>query len=228
MVVGALVLAAFALALVLGALRSSNGVAPPSGEATSGPSAAPSMTPGGGAVVDPKVAGRGWIPEPITQDRDIYVVAALEAAGTFDTTLATRSEWVEWLESWFTPSPLYENSEDALDQLARYKAELDQAVLLPQQLWDELASDDGHVTAAVRGTITYLDLPETTASNVWTASADVVMTYTRRDEGEEVSYDDTVRVSVQVVCGGDSVPAPDSAQRPGDCKVVRFFDEAVG
>ena len=33
---------------------------------------------------------------------------------------------------------------------------------------------------------------------------------------------------VQVVCGGDSVPTPGSAQRPSDCKVVRFFDEAVG
>ena len=101
-------------------------------------------------------------------------------------------------------------------------------MLVPQATWDDLAADEGRVAGEVSGPIEYLDLPETAAVNVWTASADVVLTYTRRIDDEESSYQDTVRVSVQVVCGGASIPTPDSAQRAGDCKVVRYFDEAVG
>ena len=101
-------------------------------------------------------------------------------------------------------------------------------MLVPHATWDDLAADEGRVAGEVSGPIEYLDLPETAAVNVWTASADVVLTYTRRIDDEESSYQDTVRVSVQVVCGGASIPTPASAQRPGDCKVARYFDEAVG
>ena len=52
--------------------------------------------------------------------------------------------------------------------------------------------------------------------------------YTRADaSGKESSYDETVRVSVQVLCGEGSIPAPDSAQQPGDCKVVRYFSGSL-
>jgi hypothetical protein len=178
--------------------------------------------------VDPAVVDRGWVPEPITRDADEYARAALEAAGTFDTQLASREEWVAWLETWFTPSPLYDRDQDAVDQMARYKGELDQAVLLPQELWDDLAGEDGRVTARVDGEIDYLELPETTEHRMWTATADVVMSYARTTPAGEIAYDETVRVSVQVVCDGESIPTPGSAQQAGDCKVVRFFDEAVG
>ncbi|MBG6055311.1 hypothetical protein IWX81_001722 [Salinibacterium sp. CAN_S4] len=180
-------------------------------------------------AVDSEALERGWVPEPITQDPDAYARAALEAAGTFDTRLATRAEWVAWLGSWFTPSPLYGDEQDALDQMAGYKAELDQSVVLPQTRWDDLAGEDGRVSARVDGDLEYLDLPETTQKKVLTATANVVVTYTTSADtgGGEVSYDQTVRVSVQVVCGGASVPTPVSAQQAGDCKVVRFFDAAV-
>ncbi len=181
-----------------------------------------------GAVVDPRVAQRGWVPEPITRDQDTYARAALEAAGSFDTRKAARAEWLTWLDTWFTPSPLYTNRQDALDQMAGYQAELDESVVLPQQMWDSLASEGGRVTAQIKGDIAYLDLPETSAQHMWTASADMVMHYTRTADGQEVSYDETVRASVQVVCGGKSVPTANSAQRAGDCKVVRYFDSAVG
>ncbi len=193
-------------------------------------SASPTSTEGGGDVVDPDVAKRGWVPEPITQDADAYVRAALEAAATFDTRHSTRQEWVAWLETWFTPSPLYDDPQDALDQMAGYKAELAQTVLPPQSQWDDLANNDGHVSARVDGQIAYLDQPDATQKHVRTATANVVMTYTQKGDGTEgeVSYEQTVRVSVQVVCGGASIPTPGSAQQAGDCKVVRFFDAAVG
>ena len=230
--ISAVVLSAAVIALFIAGLGRGSGpqsTPPPPGQ-TSDPSPSPTSTSNGEQVVDPTVGKRGWVPEPITQAPDAYARAALEAAGTFDTRLATRSEWVDWLESWFTPSPLYDDEQDALDQMAGYKAELDQTVVLPQALWDDLASEGGRVSAHVEGDLEYLDLPETTQKNVRTATANVVMTYTRFPAagGGEVTYDQTVRVSVQVVCGGASVPAPNSAQQAGDCKVVRFFDAAVG
>lgn len=224
--VGAVLLAGLIVVIVLGARPLAvEHDAPASPSAT--PSATSSFPPPSDAV-DASVSQRGWVPEPITRDPEAYARAALEAAGTFDTRLTTRDEWLSWLETWFTPSPLYENAQDALDQMADYKAELDQAVVQPQNSWDDLASEDGRVTARVSGNVVYLELPETTANRMWTASADLVLTYTRSAEGGEVTYDETVRVSVQVVCDGVSLPTPDSAQQAGDCKVVRYFDEAVG
>ncbi len=193
-------------------------------------SASPTSTGSGRDIVDPGVAKRGWVPEPITQDADVYVRAALEAAATFDTRRATRDEWLTWLGTWFTPSPLYDDPQDASDQMAGYKAELAQSVVPPQSQWDDLARNDGHVSARVDGQVEYLDQPDATQKHVRTATANVVLTYTQTGDstGGEVSYDQTVRVSVQVVCGGVSIPTPDSAQRAGDCKVVRYFDAAVG
>lgn len=226
---GAAVLIAAAISLLVAALVG-GGPRSQSTGSPSVPSGEPSPSSSGlvDEVVDPEVADQGWVPEPITRDPEVYARSALEAAGTFDTTLSSRTEWVAWLKTWFTPSPLYDDELDALDQMARYQVELDEAVALPPESWDELASEDGRVTARVGGDIDYLELPETTEKRMWTATADLVMTYTRVTPDGEVSYDETVRVSVQVVCDGKSAPTPNSAQQAGDCKVVRFFDEAVG
>lgn len=231
LLVGALALIAVVVAALLDGKEADNGArpTPTASEPFSAPSPS-SATSGNDEVVDRVVADRGWVPEPITQDPEVYARTALEAAGTFDTRFATRAEWVAWLGSWFTPSPLYVDEQDALDQMAGYKAELDQSVVLPQARWDDLAGEDGRVSAQVDGDIEYLDVPETTQKDVRTATANVVMIYTTSASrgGGEVTYKQTVRVSVQVVCGGASVPVPGSAQQAGDCKVVRFFDAAVG
>lgn len=228
-IAGAIVLVVAGGTLLFGSLIGGTEVDPTTAPSESGGPGSPSPTQSvDGDVVDSGVSERGWIPEPITRDPEVYVRAALEAAGTFDTALSTRSEWVSWLQTWFTPSPLYDDPQDAADQMAAYQAELDQSVLLPQEAWDDLAREDGRVEAHVSGDIDYLELEETTSKMMWTAIADVVLTYTRAAPGGDVGYDENVRVSVQVVCDGESVPTPGSAQRAGDCKVVRFFDEAVG
>jgi hypothetical protein len=224
---GATVLIGAVIALLLSAGGKTEN--PPSSSRTTGQAITPeaAVPVGDEEVVDPGVVARGWVPEPITRDPDVYVRAALEAAGTVDTRKATRAQWVTWLDTWFTPSPLYDNHQDALDQMAGYQAELNQSVVMPQQMWDDLAREDGRVTAHVFGDIHYLKLPTTTALRMWTATADVVMSYTRTADGGDVHYDETVHVSVQVVCDGQSTPTPGSAQRAGDCKVVRYFDAAV-
>ncbi|OJX65479.1 MAG: hypothetical protein BGO95_10445 [Micrococcales bacterium 73-13] len=213
------------LVATLGSGGGSPGPAPTTPGASSTP--APSSPGTSGAVVDPEAAKRGWVPEPITRNPDEYARAALLAAGTFDTNLSSRAEWVAWLQTWFTPSPLYTNEQDAADQLARYRAELDSAVLLPQATWDDLADEDGRVSARIDGDLDWLELPETADHRVSTVTADVILTYTRTTPTGEVDYDETVRVSVQVVCDGASVPTSGTAQQVGDCKVVRYFDEAV-
>ncbi len=227
-VIGAAVLVVVVIVLVP---RGSGGGAQPTPlPPVSSGSASPTSIGGGGEGVDPGVAKRGWVPEPITQDADAYARAALEAVSTFDARRSTRDEWLTWLGTWFTPSPLYDDEQDAADQMAGYKAELAQSVVLPQSQWDDLANNDGRVTARVDGQIEYLDQPDAAQKHVRTATANVVTTYTQKGDGTggEVSYDQTVRVSVQVVCDGASIPTPGSAQRAGDCKVVRFFDTAVG
>ena len=68
----------------------------------------------------------------------------------------------------------------------------------------------------------------TTSGDMRIGTADVVLTFTRSDgNGGETSYEETVRVSVQVLCGEGSVPTPNTAQQAGDCKVVRYFSGSL-
>jgi hypothetical protein len=84
------------------------------------------------------------------------------------------------------------------------------------------------VTAEVSGDIAYTDVPEDASGDMRIGTADVVLTFTRSDsDGKESSYDDKVRVSVQVLCGEGSVPSPNSDQQAGDCKVVRYFSGSL-
>jgi hypothetical protein len=82
--------------------------------------------------------------------------------------------------------------------------------------------------ASVPANIAWSDVPEDPDGVMSIGTADVVLTFTRSDgAGGELSYDESVRVSVQVLCGEGSIPTPGSAQVPGDCKVVRFFPEPL-
>jgi hypothetical protein len=106
--------------------------------------------------------------------------------------------------------------------------ELRQGVVLPEAEWDSLADEDGRVTAAVTGDVELAEVPDDASGDMSIGTADVVLTYTRSDgNGGETSYDDTVRVSVQVLCGEGSVPTPDTTQQEGDCKVVRYFSGSL-
>ena len=227
---GGIVLAGGIAALL--AMAVINGTAPetgppnslPSTTASAAPSAAPTTEPTETAVVDEGVAAQGWVPEPITRDEDTYVRAALAAAATFDTTLATRDEWLAYLGTWFTPDTRYASDADREAQLDQARLELRQSVVLPEDMWNSLAAEDGRVEGAASGEITYSSVPENPTGDMFIGEADVALTFTSRTEGEEeTSYEQTARVRVQVLCGGESIPAPDSAQQPGDCKVVRFF-----
>jgi hypothetical protein len=178
-------------------------------------------------AVDPSVAASGWVPEPVTTDAEEYIRAALAAASTFDTTRASRDDWLGYLDTWFTPDTRYsEHDRDARMDAARL--ELRQGVVLPHEIWDSLAAQDGRVMSVATGEVVILPVPEDPSGDMRIGTSDVEMTFTQTDgTGAESSYLETVRVSAQVLCGPESVPAPDSPQQAGDCKVVRFFTEPV-
>lgn len=191
------------------------------------PTAEPSE-PATDDFVDASVDVRGWVPEPITTDAETYVRAALAAASTFDTQLSTRAEWLTYLDTWFTPDIRYTSEEDRASDMQASQLELRQGVVLPEAEWDSLANEDGRVTASVIGDVEFAEVPDDASGDMSIGTADVVLTYTRSDgNGGETSFDDTVRVSVQVLCGEGSVPTPDTTQQEGDCKVVRYFSGSL-
>lgn len=228
-IVGTVVLAVAIIAIVLTSLFART----PEPNASEQPS--PSSTPTVESTdyptqqfVDVSVTETGWIPEPITTDPDIYIRAALSAASTFDTQKSTRSDWLTYLDTWFTPDTRYTSEQDRDEDMRASQLELRQAVVLPEDEWDSLASEDGRVAAIVPGEITYDAVPDDVSGDMQIGTADVVLTFTRSDgSGSETSYDETVRVSVQVLCGDGSIPTPDSAQQPGHCKVVRYFSGSL-
>jgi hypothetical protein len=187
----------------------------------------PTTEPSAGDSVDASVRERGWVAEPVTRDRDVYVRAALSAASSFDTQLAARDQWLSFLDSWFTPDTRYAAADQAAE-LESARRELRQSVVLPESEWASLKSEGGRVVAAVDGEIDFQAVPDDESGDMSIGTADVVLMVTRSDGSDgELSYEDTVRVSVQVLCGAGSVPTPDSAQQAGDCKVVRFFPEPL-
>ncbi|WP_127817700.1 hypothetical protein [Microbacterium sp. CPCC 204701] len=227
--VGGLIVVGAIVAIVISSILSQTPTTDPTPTGSAAHTTAPDATTAPESeFVDADVAERGWVPEPITTDPDVYVRGALAAASTFDTQLSTRQEWIAYLDTWFTPDMRYTSEQDRKDDMQAAQLELRQGVVLPEDEWNSLANENGRVTAAVPGDISYQAVPDDASGDMRIGTADVVLTYTRADDsGTESSYDETVRVSVQVLCEDGSIPTPDSAQQPGDCKVVRYFSGSL-
>lgn len=181
-----------------------------------------------GEFVDPAAAAKGWVPEPVITDAETYIRAALEAASTFDTTTSTREEWLDYLDTWFTPDTRYTSEADQQSAVDDAQVELRTGVVLPQEEWDSLAREEGRVVAVITGEIVYVPVTDDASGDMSIGTSDVTLTFTRSDGGDgETSYDEHVRVSVQVLCGLGSVPTPNTDQQAGDCKVVRYFTEPL-
>ena len=227
-VIGGAVLIAGLVAIIVSSLLTQP-TPSPGGTASESPSSAtPTTEAPTGDVVDASVGQKGWAPEPITTDREVYIRAALEAASTFDTQLSTREEWLDYLDTWFTPDTRFAAEADQQTAMTESQGLLRQAVVLPQEEWDSLANEDGRVVAATSGEVAYVPVTDDASGDMSIGTADVTLLFTRSDgSGGETSYEEPVRVSVQVLCGPGSVPAPGSAQQAGDCKVVRYFTEPL-
>ncbi|WP_442574879.1 hypothetical protein ACSBPH_13745 [Microbacterium sp. F51-2R] len=227
-IIGGLVLIAGIVAIVVSAILAQPDPTPTSEPPSSSTPMPTESSEPAGTFVDPSAADRGWTPEPITTDADTYAAAALAAASTFDTTLSTREEWLGYLDSWFTPDTRYTSEADQLSAMEDSQVELRTGVVLPQEEWDSLAGEDGRVVAAATGEIAYVPVPDDASGDMSIGTSDVTLTFTRSDgSGGETSYDEQVRVSVQVLCGAASVPTANSDQQAGDCKLVRYFTEPL-
>lgn len=227
-IAGGAILLAGVIAIIIVAVSNQRSPQPiPTDTPTSSPSSTPVPTDPGSAVVDAGAEENGWRAEPITTDAELYANAALEAAATFDTTKASRDEWLAYLDSWFTPDTRYSSATDQLQRMQAAQLEMRQGVVLPEQEWDSLAAEDGRVVADGKNVVTG-PVTDDASGDMAIATGDVVLTFTRTDgAGSESSFEESVRVSVQVLCGPGSVPTPDSEQQAGDCKVVRYFTEPV-
>jgi hypothetical protein len=228
-VIGGAVLAAAIVVGVIVAVTSQGGTAQPTSSSPATPTSGPtSPTSSTDEVVDPNVAEAEWVPEPITMDPETYLRAAIEAAGTVDTTRATRDEWVTYLDTWFTPDPRFQNPDEQAAQTARYQLTMRDAVIFPEEVWDSLARQNGRVVASTTGEITFTPVPDYDGDDMFIGTSDVLLTFKQTGEdGAESSYEEKVRVSAQVLCGDESVPTPGSAQAAGDCKLIRYFDTAL-
>lgn len=232
-VVGALVLLAGIVTAIVVAITA-GGAGNPQPEASTAAtpaqtSSAMPVAPQDGDVVDASVAQRGLVPEPITSDVEEYAIAALEAAGTFDTTKVSREELVDHLATWFTPDPRPASAEDLEYAFRSVINGISENTVLPVYEWDSLADERGTSTAVVDGNLSIIDtgIYYTGEGTMQTVFADVVVTYTRLGgDGVEASYDERVRVGVAVLCGADAVPAPGSAQTPADCKALSYASAA--
>lgn len=197
--------------------------ASPSGQSsTTRPTATAPGASAQSAVVDSTVTKYGWLPEPITTNRDEYIRAALAAASTFDPSKSTRDKFLNYLATWFTPDTRRTSTADRAHATQLYLGELSSSVVQPDDQWTELRANQTSVTAKVTGPITYVTVPGDPGGMV-IGTADVSLTYHQGG----VTSDDRVRVSVQVLCGPGSVPAARSSQQAGDCKVIRYFGTAV-
>ncbi|GAA1661204.1 hypothetical protein GCM10009807_01140 [Microbacterium lacus] len=230
-IAGGVVLIAGIVAIIVAALTSQSSPQEAPTQSWGGSSSTPAATSESpvaeGTMVDASVRERGWIAEPITSDAQTYMVAALQAASTFDTTKAPREDWLGYLDNWFTPDTRYTAGADQLAAMEASQVELRQGVVLPKEQWDDLAREDGRVTASV-GEIALVPVTEDPSGDMSIGTADVTLTFTRSDGADgEVSYEEQVRVSVQVLCGPGSVPTSGTRQRSGDCKVVRYFTEPL-
>lgn len=227
-IIGGLVLIAGIVAIIVSATLAQSDPTPPSEPTSSSTPKPTESSEPADTFVDQSAADRGWTPEPITTDADTYIVAALAAASTFDTTLSTREEWLGYLDSWFTPDTRYTSESDQLSAMEDSQVELRTGVVLPQEEWDSLAGEDGRVVAVTTGEVAYVPVPDDASGDMSIGTSDVTLTFTRSNGSDgETSYDEQVRVSVQVLCGAASVPTPNSDQQAGDCKVVRYFTEPL-
>nr|WP_176705442.1 hypothetical protein [Arthrobacter sp.]AXV46216.1 hypothetical protein pA19BH1_p46 [Arthrobacter sp.] len=211
---------------LISAPKDSEGPQPTTGAMS--PSADPA--PESGSVVDAAVTEFGWLPEPITTDAKAYGTAAAIAGSTYDTTLATRKQFLDGLGTWHTLDPRYDLETDQQDALASKLEELNRRVIVPETDWDAQASNDIAVTAKVDGKVLVdydhlspqpgsLDALMTDGYHLVTTN--ILATYSGRGD---VTYQERYAVSVQVLCG-NTAPVESSDQTPADCKLIRFFPE---
>lgn len=165
----------------------------------------------------------GMVSEPVTQDIEVYADALFRAFATYDTTKATRSEFLSYLKTWLTRDITLAPGDEQEGSLRSQRSALSQRVD-GDQIWDGLASTRG--TSVVKVTSPIVHAPDWSdpSGKLQRADAEVTVTYTQHDGGSEPAVFEVKReLAALILCGADIDPAPGSKQKDGDCKAVRLW-----
>ena len=189
------------------------------------PAGTPSTAPSNGAVVDPSAAELGLVPEPITEDIDVYADAALRMPWTYDTTKVSLDQFKDAIRPWFTGDPGFTSAADAEVARKGKILALFQSDFFPSyQTWDALTSTKARSTAELAGPITYENVFDDATGNMRVATGQLKVTVTQDDGGTApATMESVIEAKVSILCDPSTQPAPNSAQKPGDCKVITYI-----
>lgn len=201
--------------------------------ATNPPSGPAEVTPGD--VVDPTVTALGWLPQPVTDDPRAYGEAAAAALATYDTTLATRADLIDYLATWHTIDTRFASEKDRNDDLESSIRVVGRSMIPSVSGWDEQALVKTILTATVVGSKMDKELlgsGDETAADQFIAegqhivTTDIVVTTSEEDRstGERVPYDQRFTITVRLMCG-NSVPPVGSGQSASSCMILNYLNE---
>lgn len=245
--VGGLVVVAGIVAFTVASLSGGGGGSAPAPEPTAQPSFNPSdYSSDELESVYPQVLDLGLVPEPITTDPEEYITAAIAAWGTYDTTASTTiPQWKTYLESWQNVYPLVvdlpsgEQIKFAAPEenpVTRHAptAHRDVYVIaegVPGQTmswtptdWDLISDRDGRVMTELTKISDLVPASRESEMKLGEHQATVEFTqWISMDDGTDGEHEITTSkhgtAVVSVNCT-TTTPAPDSAQQPGDCKLI--------
>ena len=182
------------------------------------------------AVVDATVVDKGWVPEPITTDPETSTSAPRSLRHPPSTPQkSTREEWLDLPRHVVhARHAVHVGGGPRGRHAARRSSSCARASSFPRRTGTRSRARTAGSWPRSPGDITYVAVPDDASGDMRSERPMSTLTFTRSDgSGGETSYDETVRVSVQVLCGEGSVPTPNTAQQAGDCKVVRYFTEPL-
>lgn len=207
--------------------------APSPSTPNNGESAAPVPAPSEPArdVADASVAERGWVPEPITSDPEVYGIAAAEAIWSYDASQASHAQFIEWYTTWFSTRADVSAELREEDRASDEFASSIRRVLTDSEGWKQQALAGTVMLASADADGVLLDDEHSEGSHedqvalgIHRVTVPLTVRYEETDvsTGEEMVYENRVLQTLQVSCGDADVPA----DWPADsCKVIRLWDE---
>ncbi len=196
--------------------------------------------------VYPQVIDLGLVPEPITTDPEEYAEAAVAAWGTFDTTTETTiPQWKKYLESWQNVYPLVVDlpsgeqikfAAPEQNPVTRHAPTDHRDVFViaenvPGQTaawqgtdWEMIRDREGRVKTEATTVSDFTPPVRATEEKLGELQATVEFTqWITMDDGTDGEHEITTTkhgTAIVTVNCTVTTPAPDSAQQPGDCKLM--------
>jgi len=187
-----------------------------------------------GNVVDASATERGWFPQPITEDPRAYGEAAAVALATYDTTLATRDNFIAYLGTWHTADYRFNAGETRDGALKEGIGIVGESMIPNSEAWRQSVLSKTIITAKVVASKLdkeHLDFtPESidgyVAQGQHVVTTEVVLTTSSEDNstGQRAPFDRHVQISVLILCG-HSFPPAGSGQTAASCMIMNYVSD---